>query len=63
MLTATKLFDYLLQDPVDIDGIDSSRDDLATEGQQPLDEQPSLSWVQGNVDFILLSHDSAPNSR
>ena len=37
------LFGYFLQDPVDIDGIDPSGDDLAAKGQQPLNEQPSFS--------------------
>lgn len=37
------LYDYLLQDPVVIDRIDSAGDDLAPEGQQPLNKQPSLS--------------------
>ena len=63
LLTYCTLFDYLLQDPVDIDGIDSSGNDLAPKGQQPLNEQPSLSQAQGNVYFILLTHDFAPNSR
>ena len=48
-LTATKLFDFLLQDPFDIDGIGSFCDNLVPEGQQPFDEQPALGRVQRNT--------------
>ena len=52
-LTYSILFDYLLQNPVNIDGIDPSGNDLAAEGQQPLNEQSSLSQVQSNENLFF----------